>query len=105
MKIGRLRHRIVIEESLTSRDSFGAEVSERVQFAVVWADLSPITGKEYLGFKQINSETTTKITTRYLAGVTTEMRVVFGDRTYEIDSIINPEEKNISLILMCREVV
>ena len=104
MKIGRLRHRIVIEESIAGRDNFGAEVYEWIQFAKVWADVSPVSGREFASFKQINSEITTKITIRYLAGVTAEMRVLFDNRIFEINSIINPEEKNISLLLMCKEV-
>lgn len=105
MKIGKLRHRISIEESMVSRDSFGAEVSEWVQFAKVWADASPVSGREFDAFKQINAEITAKITIRYLEGVSTEMRVILGERIFEIGSVINPEEKNISLILMCKEVV
>lgn len=104
MKIGKLRHLIIIEESIPSRDSFGAEVSEWIQFAKVWADVSPVSGREFASFKQINAEITTKITIRYIAGITTEMRILFGDRVFEIDSVINPEEKNISLLLMCKEV-
>jgi len=105
MKIGRLRHRIVIEESIAGRDSFGAEVSEWIQFAKVWANVSPVSGGEFIAFKQINAEISTKVTIRYLVGVTTEMRVLFKDRIFEINSIINPEEKNVSLLLMCMEVV
>ena len=105
MKIGRLRHRIVIEESIAGRDSFGAEVCEWIQFAKVWADVSPVSGRELASFKQINAEITAKITIRYLAGVTTEMRILFRDRIFEIDSVINPEEKNIYLLLVCKEVV
>lgn len=104
MKIGRLRHRIVIEESSAGRDSFGAEVSQWIQFAKVWADVSPVSGREFASFKQINAEITTKIIIRYIAGITTEMRILFGDRVFEIDSVINPEEKNISLLLVCKEV-
>lgn len=105
MKFGKLRYRIVIEESIASRDSFGAEVSEWIQFAKVWANVSPISGREFVTFKQINAEISTKITLRYLAGVNTEMRVLFKDRIFEINSIINPEEKNVSLLLMCKEVI
>lgn len=105
MKIGKLRHRIVIEDSIAGRDSFGAEISEWIQFAKVWANVSPVSGREFIAFKQINAEISTKVTIRYLAGITSEMRVLFKDRIFEINSIINPEEKNVSLLLMCKEVV
>ncbi len=105
MKIGELRHRITIQESVASRDSFGAEILSWVDLAIVWAMVSPVSGKEYFAFQQINAEVSTKITMRYRPSITPKMRVLFENRVLEIDSIINPEQMNISLILMCKEVV
>lgn len=103
MKIGKLRHRITLQECIASRDSFGAEVLTWVDIATVWASVSPISGKEYFAAHQINAEVTTKITMRYRPGTTPNMRAVFQNRLFYIVSVINPEEKNIALILMCKE--
>ncbi len=105
MQIGKLRHRIILEDKQITRDSFGAEVFEWVQVSEVWADISPLSGKEFVAFKQINAEISVRVTMRYQPGIDTEMRVLFKDKIFEILSIINPDEKNIALVLMCKEVV
>jgi SPP1 family predicted phage head-tail adaptor len=105
MQIGRLRHRIILEESRITRDSFGAEIFEWVQVSEIWADVTPLSGKEFVAFKQINAEISSKVTLRYQSGIDTKMRVLFNDRIFEILSIINQDEKNIALVLMCKEVV
>lgn len=105
MKIGRLRHLVTIEELHTTRDSFGAEVPEWIQFAKVWGEVTTLSGREFDAFKQISSEITTKVTLRYLSGVDPEMRVRFKDRILEIKAAINQEEKDTTLVLMCKEVV
>lgn len=103
MEIGRLRHRVALQAYTASRDSFGAETQEWSDTANVWASIEPVSGKEYFSSKQLNAEITTKITIRYLKDISPKMRVVFEGRIYEIISVINFEEKNISLTLMCKE--
>lgn len=103
MKIGKLRHRVTLQECIAARDSFGAEVSTWVDVATVWASVSPISGKEYFASHQINAEVTTKITMRYRPGITPKMRVVFTNRYFDILSVLSFEERGIELVLMCKE--
>lgn len=103
MKIGRLRHRITIQKYTATRDSFGADVEDWTDIANVWASITPVSGKEYYAAQQINAEITTKITIRYIKDINPKMRVVFKDRMFEILSVINSEERNIELNLMCKE--
>ena len=105
MKIGKLRHKITIQEYTASRDSFGAEVEGWSDKASVFASVTPMSGKEYFASQQLNAEVTTKITIRYLAGITPKMRVMFGNRIFEILSVLNFEERKIELNLMCKESV
>jgi len=105
MNIGKLRHRITIQEYAASRDSFGAQVQTWADKATVFASIAPVSGKEYFAAQQINSEITTKITIRYLPGITPKMRVLFNGRIFEILAVLNHEERNIELNLMCKESV
>lgn len=54
---------------------------------------------------QLGASETHKVTIRYRSGVTTQMRVAFGSRTLNINGIINRDERNVELTLMCEEVV
>lgn len=105
MQIAKLRHRIVLQEHISSRDSFGAELKTWSDKSKVWASIEPLSGKEYFAVQQVNAEVNTKITIRYRTGIKPTMRVLFEGRVFEILSILNTEEKNIQLVLMCKEVL
>jgi SPP1 family predicted phage head-tail adaptor len=105
MKIGKLRHRIKIQKYTAGRDSFGGEEPVWTDVAEVWARVSPVSGKEFFASAQVNAEVTTKITMRYIKGITPKMRVVFDGRSFDIVSVLDFEERGIELNLMCRESV
>ncbi len=103
--IGNLRHRITLQKPLIIKDSIGQQLEEWQDVATVWASVEPLSGKEYFSAKQMNSEVSTKITIRYLEGITPFMRVFFQKHTYNILAIINFEERNVYLQLLCSEKV
>lgn len=103
MNFSKLRHRITIQENISVKDSFGAETPNWTDVASVWASIEPLSGKEFFAAQQINAEVNTKITMRYREGIKPEMRVVFNERMFNIISVINENERNISLILMAKE--
>ena len=103
MRAGMLRHKVVIQQNIPTRDSYGAEVEVWTDYAVVWASIEPARGREFWESQQVNAEVTGKIRIRYLAGVTPMMRVKHGSRIFEIISVINPEERNRELQLMVKE--
>ena len=103
--IGNLRHRITLQKPVIIRDSIGQELEGWQDVATVWASIEPLSGKEYFNAQQTNSEVSTKITIRYLESITPFMRVFFHKHTYNILSVINFEERNIYLQLLCSEKV
>lgn len=105
MKIGKLRHRVTLQEYISSKDSFGAEVENWSDMATVWASVEPLSGREYFAAQQVNAEISTKITIRYRAGIKPIMHVLCKGRIFGILSVLNTEEKNTELILMCKEVL
>lgn len=105
MRAGELRHRVTIQQKSVTRDSFGAETVSWTDVAVVWAAIEPLQGREFFSAQQVNAEVTTRIRIRYRSGITPAMRVLFGSRAFDIQGIINIEERNRELHLMCKEVV
>jgi SPP1 family predicted phage head-tail adaptor len=104
MKIGELRHRVVLQQKTVTEDALKQQSETWVDVTTVWAAIEPLSGREYFAAKQVNAEVSVRITIRYRKGVTPDMRVVFGNRTFEVLSVIDPKERRESLILMCREV-
>jgi len=104
MPAGTYRHRITLRESTaTGRDAAGGEILTWSDVATVWAAVEPISGREYFAAQQVNAETTHRIKMRYRPGVHSKMRVLFGSRTFDIESVIDPEERHVELHLMCVE--
>jgi SPP1 family predicted phage head-tail adaptor len=105
MKSGKLRHRITIQSKVVSRDTFGAETITWRTEKTVWASIEPISGKEYFLAQQVQSEVTHVIKIRYYEGLRTDWRMLFGSRIFDVKSVINFQEQNVEMILMCREFV
>jgi SPP1 family predicted phage head-tail adaptor len=86
---GRLRHTITIQQTTQTQSTSGAVSDSWGTFATVRAEIRPLSGREYLESNQVNAEEITRFTIRYLADITTKMRILWGTRTYDIRSIMN----------------
>jgi SPP1 family predicted phage head-tail adaptor len=63
----------------------------------------PMTGREYQEAQKIRAETTFKVATRYFAGITSDMRILFKNKELLIQSVLNVEERNRELQIICTE--
>jgi SPP1 family predicted phage head-tail adaptor len=104
MKIGNLRHRVTLQQKTVIEDDLKQQSEAWTDIASVWACIEPLSGREYFAARQENAEVTAKITIRYRKDVTPDMRAVSEGRVFDVLSVINPGERNISLILMCKEI-
>ncbi len=102
---GERNKRVTIQEKNIVRDSIGNQTEVWHDIATVWAAIQPLSGREYWAARQINAEITTKVTMLYRRGVTTEHRLMLGPRALGILEVVNPNEGNAELVLMCKEVV
>ena len=103
--IGKLRHQVEILRPIITQDALGQEVENLELQRTVWASIEPLSGKEYFSAKQVNSEINVKITIRYIESILSQWVVQFGQRVFNIESIINFEERNKYLQLLCSEKV
>ena len=103
MRAGRLRHRVSIQSTSESTDAFGALTDSWSTDATVWASIEPISGREAQIAKQTNPLVSHRVVMRYRSGVTPKNRILFGSSVYHITEVINPDQRNISLRLMCIE--
>lgn len=101
--IGKLRHRVALQSPTTTRSSTGAALVAYSTTATVWAAVEPLSGREYLASSQTQNEVTTRIVIRYYSGVAPSWRVVFGSKTYTVEAVINDDERDRHMQLMCKE--
>ena len=69
----------------------------------VWANVSPMSGREYEESQKLRAETTYKITTRYFPNITEDMKIMFGLKVLDIVSVLNIGENNTELQIVAKE--
>lgn len=106
MNPGRLRHRVTIQEYIERYDDFGTPLDKGWKtVSKVWASVEPISGREYVQLHNTEAEITTRIKMRYLKGVKPNMQVLYDGREFDIQSVLDIEERHIEMHLMCVEKV
>ncbi len=106
MRTGRLRTRLHIEESVETRTDDGGVSSGWASIGTAWAWVRGLRGKELFSAQMINPLTTHKITMHYRAGIDSQLRLVdmTGSRIFNIESVVNVDERNRTLEMVCTEV-
>ena len=105
MRSGKLKHRVTIQELSIARNDYGEDIESWVDLKTVWAYVEPLRGREYWQAKQVVGEITGRITIRYLEGLNEKMRVIYGEKTYNILAVINLQEKNRVMQFLVKEVL
>ena len=103
IQAGKLRHSIVIQKNTPSTDSFGEQDPSWSTFATVFADIKPLTSREFWDAKQVNAENTLKFIIRYLSGLDSKMRISWDSRLFNIESIINVNERKKKIVILAVE--
>lgn len=103
MRSGELRNLITIQKPARAQDSSGSTAETWSTLCTVWAAIRPLKGREYYAANQAQMEITTEITIRYRSDVSAEHRIIFGNRTFEIKTVVNIDERNHWLVMMCEE--
>lgn len=102
---GELRHRItLVQPGGTTSATGGVTPGAGTTFAEnVPAAISSSLGREVLQASQLNASVSHVIRMRYMAGVTPAMTVTFEDRTLQILSVLDVDERHVELQLLCAE--
>lgn len=103
MLAGSLRHRLQLQRRDVTVDAAGQDIVTWTTYATVWGMIEPLRGRELVAAQQAQSQTTVHIRIRYVNGVLTQHRIVFGSKTYAINAIADPAERNRELQIMCTE--
>lgn len=101
--IGRLRHRVIIEQRTRTADGAGGGTIIWSTYATVWAMIEPMSAKEIMWAKHLEHRVSHKVYIRHLNGVTSDMRVSFDSRTFQINGIRTILEKNRFIELTLQE--
>ena len=103
MNSGDLRHRIIIQEKISSRDTYGMEKITWSHVSEVWASAEPLRGQEYLEARRLQADIDVRFRMRYRDGIKPAMRVLHDGRIFDIQGVIHVKEAGRELQLMCKE--
>ena len=105
-RAGSYRHRIVIEQpSEVAEATYGQPVPTWAEFALVWADVQPVSGNERFIAQQFLANVTHTIRMLWLDDVTPKMRAKWGTRVFPFSAVINAGERDKELIITATEEV
>lgn len=99
-----------LQSASAAQDAFGEDIQTFSTYTTVWAMIEPLQGAELERAKQYDAEVKVKIRIRYNSSVSPNHRVKYTKndnglnvKNYEINAVINPEERNEELLLYCKE--
>ncbi|AFC28393.1 phage head-tail adaptor, putative [Paenibacillus mucilaginosus 3016] len=104
MNPAKYNRRIHILQPVRGEDNEGIPVITWAPIICLWAAVKPLRGREYFQAAAINQENTLRVEIRYRTGITSEMRVQYAGKLYNINAILDPDEAHRELHLMCLEV-
>jgi len=104
IKIGDLRQRIIFQSPRKVDDGHGGwNVPSWDDTTTVWAQVEPISGREYFAAAQVKTEITHRVRIRYRADLNEEMRIKFGTRYLAIEAIRDLKELHKFMEILCSE--
>ena len=103
MKIGRMRKRITLQTETPTTDNAGGYALAWTNSLTVWADIEPLSGHEVFTASHLEGRVTHSVTMRYQTGITTDMRIIYGSRVFNIRAVLNSDESNRWLELLVEE--
>ena len=103
-----MRKRVQIQAPTPVTSDFGGETEAWTTIATVWgafAPQSPGSGESERAEQQVNVSRTV-VTLRWASSVplTTKYRLIMNGRTFGVDNIVNVDERNRELTVVCKEV-
>ena len=96
---------ITLQQSTRVSDGMGGFTLTYADVASLWAAIWPISANETVAANATTMVVSHRIRIRYRSAFSPDYRIKYGTRYFAIVSIINPNERNEWLDLMCKEAV
>lgn len=95
--------RVTLQQEFSTVDLQGGRSLSWADVATVWASVEPMTGKESYTWGKILGESTYVIRMRYRSDIKAKMRLLYGSRIMDINSVIDEHDEHRFLALGCSE--
>lgn len=107
MRAGLLRHRVTIERATAAQDAYGQSIKTWTTAGKRWASIQPVNANERMFARKANEVVSHILQLRWDSdlGVSPTDRVSFDGRTFQIEAVLNLDERRRIMELHCQEVV
>ncbi|MDX1769945.1 MAG: phage head closure protein [Planococcaceae bacterium] len=102
---GKFNKRVTFQEFGDGKDADGFLIEEWVDVKSAWAMIKTIKGSEYSSAASTQNENVSRFVIHFTTGLHPDMRVMFKERIFSIESIINDDEANRTLTIMVKEAI
>lgn len=103
---GQLRHLITIEQNNPTYDAANQPIDNWETFLIRWGKIESIQGGDFIQSAQIRNKCSHTCTMRYLPTLQPKLhRLVYQGRTFNVVSVIVSDERKISTVAYCQEVL
>lgn len=106
MFIGSLRKRIAVLQRSDTQSLSGAMIPSWPTYVTLWGEITSPTGRELMAAQQVQANISHTVTLRWPGAsytITPSMRLSYKGRFFDINAILNEDERNRTLTLLCTE--
>lgn len=100
---GTLRKRVTLQAETPTTDNAGGYALAWTNVMSVWAEIKPASGQKIFIDGHLEGHVTHHVTMRYQSGITTDMRMTYGNRLFNIRAVLNTDESNRWIELLVEE--
>jgi|TARA_R110000796_G_C14477820_1_gene426338 SPP1 family predicted phage head-tail adaptor len=101
--IGKMRYRVKVENATNTRDAGGGLSQAYTVASFVYANIKPTSANSTYRQGIVLEKVTHEVTMRYMTNISTNSRVSYGSRNFNVRGIVNVDERDRFLKLLCEE--
>lgn len=104
MRTGLMRRKVTIRAMTRTSDGMGGYTETPTDITGINAQIYPLEGREQVEAMQTGMQRPHRIVMRYREGMTGAKTLVYGTRTFDIKSLVDPEERHRELHILAEEI-
>ena len=101
--IGKMRYKVKVERATNTRDAGGGLSQDFKTVANVYANIEPKGANSVYRQGILQEKVSHEITMRYMNNIDTNSRITYGSRQFAVHGVINIDERDRYLKLLCDE--
>ena len=101
--IGKMRYKVKVETATNTRDAGGGLSQVFNPVTYIYANIMPKSANSAYRQGILQEKVTHEVTIRYMKNIDTNSKITYGTRSFAVNGIVNVDERNRFLTLLCEE--